>query len=132
MSGILDSAMFFRTFELSKHRRYFARIKDAIPGQLKAVDKLLDQRIMGSSDDTAYAGPKLAEDAMFGEGFGASKLAKALRSHHRPQESKISRAQCSVQLRKKSWARDYAVRNVWRRSQSAVDPSGGDQVGNAM
>ena len=92
---------FFRTFELSKHRRYFARIKDAIPGQLKAVDKLLDPRIMGSSDDTAYAGPKLAEDAMFGEGFGASKLAKALRSHHGPQES--SRAQCSVQLRRKSW-----------------------------
>ena len=60
LSGILDSAMFGRinyrplkVAELSKHRRYFARIKDAIPGKLKAVDKLLDLRIMRSPDDSA-------------------------------------------------------------------------------
>ena len=46
--------------EPPKHRTSIARIRVAIPAQLRAVDKLLKPKSMGLPD-TAYMGAKLAE-----------------------------------------------------------------------
>ena len=65
-----------------KHRTGIARIKEAIPAQLRAVEELLDSRSMGLHD-TAYSGPKLAEDPRYGEEYGKSQLAQALATYGR-------------------------------------------------
>ena len=65
-----------------KHRTGIARIKIAIPAQLRAVEELLDPRSMGLHD-TAYSSPKLAEDPRYGEEYGTSQLAQALATYGR-------------------------------------------------
>ena len=47
---------------------------------MRAVDKPLDWKVM-RLPDTAYAGSELLDDTRYGEGFGASELAKALASY---------------------------------------------------
>ena len=51
--------------EPPKHRTSIARIRVAIPAQLRAVDKLLEPKSM-VLPDTAYMGAKLAEDPRYG------------------------------------------------------------------
>ena len=53
----------------------------AKPAQLRAVDKLLDPKVLGFPE-TAYAGPELLNDAKCGEGLGAIKLTKALAAYN--------------------------------------------------
>ena len=60
-----------------KHRTSIARIRVAIPAQLRAVEKLLEQKSMGLPD-TAYMFPKLTEDPRYGRSRGTSQLAKTL------------------------------------------------------
>ena len=55
--------------EPPKHRTSIARIRVAIPAQLRAVEKLLEPKNIGLPD-TAYTGPKLAEDSMYGNLIG--------------------------------------------------------------
>ena len=50
--------------EPPKHWTSIARIRVAIPAQLRAVDKLLEPKSMGLPD-TAYMGAKLAEDPRY-------------------------------------------------------------------
>ena len=59
--------------EPPKHQTSIARIRVAIPAQLKAVEKLLEPKSMGLLD-TAYTGPKLAEDPRYGKSYGTSQL----------------------------------------------------------
>ena len=54
----------------------------AIPVQLRALDKLLEQKSMGLPD-TAYIGAKLAEDPRYGRSCGTSRLAKTLAVYDR-------------------------------------------------
>ena len=68
--------------EPPKHRTSVARIRVAIPAQLRAVDKLLDPKSMGLPD-TAYMGAKLAEDPRYGRSYGTSRPAKILASFDR-------------------------------------------------
>ena len=68
--------------EPPKHWTSIARIKMAIPAQLRAVDKLLEPKSMGLSD-TAYMGAKTAEDPRYGRSCGISGLAKTLAVYDR-------------------------------------------------
>ena len=68
--------------EPPKHRTTVARIRVAIPAQLRAVDKLLKPKSMGLPD-TAYMGAKLAEDPRYERSCGTSRLAKMLASYDR-------------------------------------------------
>ena len=68
--------------EPSKHRTSVARIRVAIPAQLRAVDKLLEPKSMGFPD-TAYMSAKLAEDPRYGRSCGATRLAKTLAVYDR-------------------------------------------------
>ena len=63
--------------EPPKHRTSIARIRVAIPAQPRAVEKLLEPKSMGLPD-TAYTGPKLAEDRSYGRSYGTSQLAKTM------------------------------------------------------
>ena len=51
--------------EPPNHRTSIARIRVAIPAQLRAVDKLLEPKSMGLPD-TVYMGAKLAENPRYG------------------------------------------------------------------
>ena len=68
--------------EPPKHRTSVARIRVAIPAQLRAVDKLIEPNSMGLPD-TAYMGAKLAEDPRYGRSCGTSWLAKMEASYDR-------------------------------------------------
>ena len=68
--------------EPPKHRTSTARIRVAIPAHLEAVEKLLEPKNMGLAD-TAYTGPKLAEDPRCGRFNGTSQLAKTLAVYDR-------------------------------------------------
>ena len=59
--------------EPPKHQTSIARVKVAIPAQLKAVEKLLEPKSMGLLD-TAYTGPKLAKDPRYGKSYRTSQL----------------------------------------------------------
>ena len=63
--------------EPPKHRTGIARIRVAIPAQLRMVEKLFEPKSMGIPD-TGYLGPKLAEDPRYGRSCGTSQLAKTL------------------------------------------------------
>ena len=52
--------------EPPKHQTSIARIRVAIPAQLRIFEKLLEQKSMGIPD-TGYMGPKLAEDPGMGD-----------------------------------------------------------------
>ena len=62
-----------------KDRTGLARVRVAIPAQLRAVEKLPDLKT--GLPDIAYAGSELSNDAKYGRKFGASKLAKALAAY---------------------------------------------------
>ena len=64
------------------HRTGIARIKVAIPAQLRMVEKLLEPKSMGIPD-TGYLGAKLAKDPMYGRSCGNSQLAKTLEVYNR-------------------------------------------------
>ena len=64
--------------EPPKHRTSVATIRVTIPAQLRAVEKLLEPKSMGLPD-TAYTGPKLAEDPRYRISNGTSQLAKTVR-----------------------------------------------------
>ena len=66
-----------------KHRTSIARIRVAIPEQLRIVEKLLEPKSMGIAD-TGYMGQKLAEDPRYGRSCGTSELAEALAVYDRP------------------------------------------------
>ena len=68
--------------EPPKHWTSLARIRVAIPAQLRAVDKLLEPNSMGLPD-TAYVGAKLAEDPKYGRSCGTSQLARTLAVYDR-------------------------------------------------
>ena len=68
--------------EPPKHRTSIARIRVAVPAELRAVDKLLEPKSMGLPD-TAYMGAKLAEDPRYGRSCGTSQLAKTLAVYDR-------------------------------------------------
>ena len=51
--------------EPPKHRMSIARIREAIPAQLKAVEKLLEPKVKWLPD-TAYKGPELSDDPRSG------------------------------------------------------------------
>ena len=61
--------------EPPKHRTRTARIRVAIPAQLRMVEKLLEPKSMGIPD-TGYLGPNLAEDPRYGLSCGTSQLVK--------------------------------------------------------
>ena len=63
--------------EPPKHRTSVATIRVTIPAQLRAVEKLLEPKSMGLPD-TAYTGPKLAEDPRYRISNGTSQLAKTV------------------------------------------------------
>ena len=63
-------------------RTKIARIRVAIPPQLRVVDKLLEPESMGLPD-TAYMGAKLAKDPRYGRSCGTSQLAKTLAVYDR-------------------------------------------------
>ena len=65
-----------------KHRTSVARIRVAIPAQLRAVDKLLEPKSM-VFPDTAYMGAKLTEDPRYGRSCGTSRLDKMLACYDR-------------------------------------------------
>ena len=68
--------------EPPKHRTRIARIRVAIPAQLRVVEKQLepkDTELPGAS----YEGSKLAEDARYDKSCGSSQLAKALAVYDR-------------------------------------------------
>ena len=65
-----------------KHRTSIAKIRVAIPAQLRAVDKLLETKSMGLPE-TAYMRAKLAEDPRYGRSCGTSQLAKTLAVYDR-------------------------------------------------
>ena len=71
-----------------EHRTNLAMIRVKIPAQLRAVDKFLDPKIMGLAD-TAYAGLELVKDTRYREGFGASKMARALATLDKHFDPKI-------------------------------------------
>ena len=68
--------------EPSKHQTSVARIRVAIPAQIRAVDKLLELKSMGLPD-TAYMAAKLAENPRYGRSCGTSRLGKMLASYDR-------------------------------------------------
>ena len=65
-----------------KHRTSLARIRVAIPAQLRVVEKLLESKDMGRPD-VAYGGPKLSEDPRYGKHCGSPQLAKTLAVYDR-------------------------------------------------
>ena len=65
-----------------KHRTSIARIRVAIPEQLRLADKLLEAKSMGLPD-TAYMGAKLAEDPRYRRSCGTSQLAKTFAVYDR-------------------------------------------------
>ena len=60
--------------EPPKHQTSIARIRVAIPAQLRIVEKLLVPKSMGILD-TGYMDPKFAEDPRCGRSCGTTKLA---------------------------------------------------------
>ena len=52
-----------------KHRTSIARIRVAVPAQLRIVEKLFEPKSMGIPD-TGYMGPKLADDPRYGRFLG--------------------------------------------------------------
>ena len=68
--------------EPSKPRTTLARIRLAIPAQLRAADKLLEPKDMGLPD-AAYEGSKLADDSRYGKPCGSAQLAKTLAVYNR-------------------------------------------------
>ena len=68
--------------EPPKHQTSIARIRVAIPTQLRIVEKLLEPEIMGLPD-AAFGGPKLAEDPRYRKSCGSSQLAKTLAVYDR-------------------------------------------------
>ena len=68
--------------EPPKHRTSIARIRVAIPAQLRVVEKLLDPKDMGLPD-AAYGVRKLAENPRYGKPCGSSQLAKTLAVYDR-------------------------------------------------
>ena len=70
------------TVEPPNHRTGIARIKVALPAQLRMVEKLLEPKSM-RIPDTGYLGPKLAEDPRYGRSCGTSQLAKTLAVYDR-------------------------------------------------
>ena len=65
-----------------KHRTSIARIRVAIPAQLRIVEKLLEPKSM-RIPDTGYMALKLAEDPRYGRSCGNSQLAKTLAVYDR-------------------------------------------------
>ena len=68
--------------ERPKHRMGIARIKVAIPSQLRMVEKLLEPKSK-EIPDIGYLGAKLAEDPRYGRSCGTSQLAKTLVVYNR-------------------------------------------------
>ena len=68
--------------EPPKHRTSIAKIRVAIPAQLRAADKLFETKRMGLPD-TAYMRAKLAEDPRYGRSCGTSQLSKTLAVYDR-------------------------------------------------
>ena len=68
--------------EPPKHRTSIARIRVAIPAQLRIVEKLLEPKSMGIPD-TGYMGPKLAEDPRYGRSCGTSQMVRTLTVYDR-------------------------------------------------
>ena len=69
--------------EPPKHRTSIARIRVAIPAQVRrVVEKLLELKNI-ELPDAAYAGPKLAEDPRCAKSCGNSQLAKTLAVYDR-------------------------------------------------
>ena len=68
--------------EPPKHRTGIAKIREAIPAQLRIVENFLEPKSMGIPD-TGYLGPKLAEDPSYGKSCGTTQLAKTLAVYDR-------------------------------------------------
>ena len=68
--------------EPPKHLTSTARIRVAIPAQLRAVEKLLEPKSMGLPD-AALMGSKLVEDPRYGRSHGSSQLAKTVAVYDR-------------------------------------------------
>ena len=68
--------------EQPKHRNSVARVRVAIPAQLRTMDKLLEPKSMGHPD-TACMDAKLAEDPRYGRCCGTSRLANTFAVYDR-------------------------------------------------
>ena len=68
--------------EPPKHRTSIARIRLAIPAQLRVVNKLLDPRET-ELPDAAYEGARLADEPRYGKPCGNAQLAKTLAVYDR-------------------------------------------------
>ena len=63
--------------EPPKHRTSIARVRLAVPAQLRVVDKLLEPKEM-ELPDAAYESAKLTDDPRYGKPCGSAQLAKTL------------------------------------------------------
>ena len=69
--------------ETPKHRTSIARVRVAIPAQLRIVEKLLEPKSMVIPETTGYMGPNLAEDPRYRTSCGISQLVKTVAVYDR-------------------------------------------------
>ena len=112
-----------------KDRKNIARIRVAIPAQLRMVEKLFEPEIM-RLPDAAYGGPKLAKDPRYGKPYGSSQLAKTLAVYDRSDPGAarvIIVAGSDFEGTSQSCSDgDIGVSAAWSRTGSNVDPGVGN------
>ena len=114
--------------EPPEHRTSIARIRVAIPAQLRSVDKLLEPKTMGLPD-TAYMSVKRAEDPRYGRSCRTSQLAKTLAVYDR---SDPGAARAIIVAGSDFEVQDLDVPTTGGGVESNVDPDRGDEVGDTV